>query len=277
MEFSSHNRTLTITKKTGVIGIINVTPDSFVATSRAQTEAEIIARAHEYIEGGADILEIGGESTGPGSKDVSVSDECARVLPAVQILRQHFPQCWIAVDTYKADVASQAFAAGADLINDVTAGRGDDRMFSVVSEARCPFIVMYAKDLSARTTIADAHYVDVIATITSFLTERIDAAKKSGITQIIVDPGLGHFVSSDPAVSWEILTRLAELITLGPILVSPARKSFLAGPTQLPASLRLPATIAANCLASVNGASFIRTHDVRQTRQALDAVSSILR
>ncbi len=277
MKFTSRNRTLAITKKTNVIGVINVTPDSFVTASRVQTEAEIIARAREYIDGGAEILEIGGESTGPGSKDVSVSDECARVLPAVQILRQHFPQCWIAVDTYKSEVASQALSEGADLINDVTAGRGDDQMFSVIAEARCPVILMFAKDSSARTTIADARYVDVIATITSFLSERIDAAKKSGISQIIVDPGLGHFVSSDPAVSWEILTRLAELIPLGPILVSPARKSFLAGPTQLPSSLRLPATIAANCLASVNGASFIRTHDVRQTRQALDAVSSIIR
>lgn len=266
-----------MTKKTGVIGVINVTPDSFVSTSRAQTEAEIIARAREYIDGGADILEIGGESTGPGSHDVSASDECARVVPAVRILRQHFPQCWIAVDTYKSDVASQALSEGADVINDVTAGRGDAQMFSVIAQARCPVILMYAKDSSARTTIADAHYVDVIATITSFLRERIDAAKKSGITQIIIDPGLGHFISSDPAVSWEILTRLTELVPLGPILVSPARKSFLAGPTKIPPSLRLPATIAASCLASVNSASFIRTHDVRQTRLALDAVSNILR
>lgn len=277
MELHSRHRTLQITKKTGIVGVINVTPDSFVVGSRAQTESDILTLAKECIDGGADILEIGGESTGPTSTDVSVSDELMRVLPAVVLLREHFPECWITVDTYKSDVAREAIAAGADMINDVTAGRGDADMFTVLAEAKCPVTLMYAKDSSARTTVAETQYDDVIGTVSAFLSERIAAAKKAGITQIIVDPGLGHFVSSDPAVSWEILTRLSELAALGPILVSPSRKSFLAGPTKLPPTERLPATIAANCLASLNGASFIRTHDVRQTRLSLDAVSRILR
>ncbi len=277
MELYSRGRILQIRKKTGIVGVINVTPDSFVAASRAQTEQDILSLARECLGGGADILEIGGESTGPASHDVSLTDELARVLPAVTILRKNFPQCWIAVDTYKSDVAREVLAAGADMINDVTAGRGDSEMFSILAEAQCPVTVMYAKDSSARTTVTDTQYDDVIRTVSTFLSERIAAAKKAGITQIILDPGLGHFVSSDPAVSWEILTRLSELTTLGPVLVSPSRKSFLAGPTKLPTIERLPATIAANCLASLNGASFIRTHDVRQTRSSLDAVSHILR
>lgn len=277
MELHSRGRILRISKKTGIVGVINVTPDSFVAASRAQAEEEILSLARECMDGGADILEIGGESTGPASHDVSVADEIARVLPAVVLLRKNFPECWIAVDTYKSEVVREALAAGADMINDVTAGRGDTEMFAVLAKAQCPLTVMYAKDSSARTTVADTQYDDVIRTVTEFLSERIAAAKKSGITQVIVDPGLGHFVSSDPAVSWQILTRLAELTVLGPILVSPSRKSFLAGPGKLPPTERLPATLAASCLASLNGASFIRTHDVRQTRQSLDAVSHILR
>ncbi len=277
MELHSRGRILQIKKKTGIVGVINVTPDSFVAASRAQTEKDILSLARECIDGGADILEIGGESTGPTSQDVSLADELDRVLPAVTLLRKNFPQCWIAVDTYKSEVAREVLAAGADMINDVTAGRGDREMFTVLAEAQCPVTLMYAKDFSARTTIADTHYDDVIRTISAFLSERIAAAKKAGITQIIVDPGLGHFVSSDPVVSWEILTRLSELAALGHILVSPSRKSFLAGPTRLPPIERLPATIAASCLASLNGATFIRTHDVRHTRFSLDAVSHILR
>ncbi len=275
MELHSHGRTLRIKQKTGIIGVINVTPDSFIAGSRAETPDQLLARARECLEGGADILEIGGESTGPGSVFVSEQEELSRVLPAVTQLRKNFPQAWIVVDTWKAPVAHAALDAGADLINDVTAGRGDETMFDVLREAGCPVILMYAKDPSARTTSAPTQYDDVVATVSAFLAERIAAAKKAGVSQVIVDPGLGHFVSSDPAYSWQLLTRLDECRSLGPILVSPARKSFLAGPSKLPPSERLHATLAASGLAAVRGASLIRTHDVRQTRRVLDALQSI--
>ena len=277
MELVSKGRTLSLSKKTGIVGVINVTPDSFVLASRGSTVDAVLALAHEYLDGGADILEIGGESTGPKSVDISVENELARVIPAVTILKKNFPATWISVDTWKSVVAREALQAGADMINDVTAGRGDPKIFTVLSEAKCPIVLMYAKDSSPRTTTENIRYDDVIKAITDFLLERIDAAKKAGIQSIIIDPGLGHFVSSDPAYSWEILTRLSELRILGPLLVSPARKSFLMGPQALPASERLGATIAANCLAAIQGATFIRTHDVRQTRQALDAMSALIR
>lgn len=275
MELYSGHRTLRLGDKTCVVGVINVTSDSFVVASRAEEPSDIVALAQEYIDGGADILEVGGESTGPDSHDVSVTQELGRVVPAVTLLRERFPDTWISVDTYRADVARAALAAGADMINDVTAGRGDPQMFAVIAEAGCPVILMYAKDPTARTTVSDTRYDDVIATVAAFLSERLAAARKSGITQMIVDPGLGHFVSSDPTYSWEILTRLTELRDMAPILVSPSRKSFLAGPTKLPPSERLAATIAANCLASINGATFIRTHDVRETHRALDGVEGL--
>lgn len=276
MELRSNGSTLRLKHKTGIVGVINVTSDSYVPDSRAQAPEDILALARECIDGGADILEIGGESTGPTSGDVPVADELMRVVPAVTLLRKNFPKAWIAVDTWKSEVARQAIAAGADMINDVTAGRGDDRMFSLLADAGVPAVLMYAKDASARTTVADTRYDDVVRTIRDFLITRIEIARKAGITQIIVDPGLGHFVSSDPAVSWEILTRLSEFCDLGPVLVSPSRKSFLAGPTVLPVSDRLPATLAAGCLAALKGASFIRTHDVRRTREALQSISGIL-
>ncbi len=277
MELRSKGRTLTLLHRTGIVGVMNTTPDSYIPGSRAETSDAILTLAEKYIHDGADILEIGGESTGSASSDVSVGDELARVVPAVTLLRKKFPDVWISVDTYKADVAREALAAGADMINDITAGRGDERMFGVIADAGCPVVLMYAKDDSPRTTIQDIRYDDVIKTIKEFLAVRMAAARKFGIDQILLDPGLGHFISSDPAYSWEILMRLSELTSLGPVLVSPSRKSFLAGTSALPASERLPATIAANCIASLNGAALIRTHNVHETRQALDAIARIVR
>lgn len=277
MELHSGTRTFSPVTKTSVVAVLNATPDSYVVSSRAQSETDIVALAREALEGGADILEIGGESTGPGSKDVSVSDEMERVVPAVKALRRHFPACWIAVDTWKSEVAAQALMAGADIVNDVTAGRGDPEMFSVVAKAKAPIVLMYAKDESARTTLWKREYDDVVAVISAFLSGRISAARSAGISHIIADPGLGHFVSSEPQYSWEILTRLTEFSSLAPILVSPSRKSFLAGQPPLPVEERLPATIAASVLASLNGASFVRTHDVRRVRSALDAIARIIR
>ncbi len=276
MKFVAKNRCVDLRHATSIIGVLNRTEDSYVATSRVAHLDSVLALAQQYIDEGADILEIGGESTGPSSVDISASDERERVVPAVTVMRKKFPDVIISVDTYKADVARAALLAGADMINDITAGRGDDRMLSVVASAGCPVVLMYAKDSSARTTISDMRYNDVIQTISEFLAQRLETARSAGIKHIIIDPGLGHFVSSDSAYSWEILARLSELTSLGPVLVSPSRKSFLAGPSDLPVAERLPATLAASCLASLQGASFIRTHDVRATHQALDAIATML-
>lgn len=259
------------TTTTSIIGVLNVTPDSFYTPSRTESADALLSQAQDFLEHGADILEIGGESTGPQSKDVSLEDELQRVIPAVLALRKKFPEARIAVDTWKSAVAKAALDAGANLINDVTAGRGDSAMFSVVAAAGCPLVLMYAKDATARTTIHSEQYDDVIETVRNFLSERIAAAEAAGIAKssLILDPGLGHFVSSDPAVSYEILARLSELQDLGPLLVSPSRKSFLAGPEQSPPEERLPATLAASALAFLQGASFLRTHDVADTKKMI--------
>lgn len=277
MELTSRGRTLRLQHRTSVIGVINVTPDSFYDGGTHLTSENILTTAKEYLDSGADVIEIGGESTGPTSIDVSLDEERARVLPAVTLLRKTFPDAWIAVDTYKSVIADEVLTAGADMINDITAGRGDEQMFAVIAEAQCPIVLMYSKDSSPRTSVSSMQYDDVLRTIHDFLSARMQAAKHAGITQMMIDPGLGHFVSADPAYSWEILTRLTELVTLGPLLLSPSRKSFLAGRSALPPSERLAATLAASCLASIQGASFIRTHDVARTREVLDAVCGIVR
>lgn len=235
-------------------------------------------RAGRLLAEGADILEVGGESTGPASKDVSAAEEMRRVVPVAEALHRKFPDATISVDTWKAAVAEAALAAGASMINDVTAGRGDARMFSVVARTEVRVVLMYAKDPTPRTTVEAQEYDDVAATIKTFLRGRRDAAVAAGIdaSRIILDPGLGHFVSSLPRYSFQIIARLREFADLGcPLLLSPSRKSFLAGKDNLPVRDRLPETIAASAIAVLNGASFIRTHDVLEVRRGIEVAENI--
>ncbi len=276
MQLVSGSKVLSL-ERVRIVGVLNVTPDSFVSESRVATAEDSVSRALQLHEDGADILEIGGQSTGPGSPDVSLEEELDRVIPAVKAIRDALPDAWIAVDTFQAAVARSSLFAGADLINDVTAGRGDPAMLSVIAHFRCPYVLMYAKDATPRTSKSERIYEDVIAAIHAFLSERKAAAMSAGVleAQIIVDPGLGHFVSSDPRYSFEIIRRLREFTDLAPVLLSPSRKSFLAGSNNLAVSERLPATLAATAMAVVHGARFIRTHDVQETRELVDGLAKI--
>jgi dihydropteroate synthase len=274
MQLVSGNKRLDLQSRVAVVAILNATPDSYHPGGRSTDPALLAAYARQAIADGADLLEIGGESTGPRSPDVTAEQELDRVLPALYLIRGRFPQAWISVDTTKAIVAQAALTAGADMINDVSAGRADEAMFSVIARHHCPYVLMYAKDPTSRTVQEDVQYDDVIATIFHFLSERIAAAKEAGVatSTLIIDPGLGHFISSDARYSYEIIRRLEEFKALGPIFVSPSRKSFLAGPKNLPVDQRLPATLAATAVAVQHGATFIRTHDVGETREVVDAV-----
>ncbi len=257
-----------------LVAILNVTPDSFFDGGKWQSTEQIVVRAQQCMDQGANIIEIGGQSTGPGSIDVSLDEELRRVIPAIEALRKALPDARIAIDTFRAEVARRAIDAGATMVNDVLAGRGDAQMFDCIASARCEYVMMYSKDSSARTTKADKRYADVIGTIHTFLADRRAKAMAAGISpeRIIVDPGLGHFVSSDPKYSWQILRSLEAFADLGTVFVSPSRKSFLAGPQNLPVADRLPATLAATAVALEHGASYIRTHDVLETRRVMDVL-----
>lgn len=278
MKLVSRHRSLDLGHRVGIVAILNVTPDSYVDGGKFTQPDALIEHAVRCMEEGADILEIGGESTGPRSRDVSADEELSRVIPAVQAVRHRFPEAWIALDTWKADVARKALDVGADMINDITAGRGDPAMLPFIAAADCPYIMMYGKDTTARTTIEHRSYDDVVHVIHDFLQARLLAAHTAGVRpeQLIVDPGLGHFVSSDPQYSFDVIRSLIRFSDLGPILVSPSRKSFLAGPRNLPPSDRLPATLAATVIAALNGARFIRTHDVKETREVLEVVGEVV-
>ena len=263
-----YNHVMTTVK---IVGALNVTPDSFHDGGKYLSIEAAVERAGQMLNDGAEIIEIGGESTGPKSPEVPLEEELQRVIPVITAIRKAYPAAHISVDTWKSAVAHEALTAGVMMINDVTAGRSDSKMFTVLAHSSAQYVLMYSKDATPRTSIHAQHYDDVVKTVMSFLRERKAAAVSAGIPtdRIILDPGLGHFVSSDPKYSFEILRRLREFDTLGsPLFLSPSRKSFLAGARNLPTEERLPGTIAASVIAVLNGASYIRTHDVRELRRA---------
>jgi dihydropteroate synthase len=254
-----------------IVGVLNVTPDSYFDGGKYDQTQTAVDRAEVMISEGADIIEVGGESTGPGSNEVSSQEEIMRTIETIKAIKAAYPDQNVSIDTYKSEVAKRAINAGVMMVNDITAGRGDPNMFSVVAATEIDYVLMYSKDSTARTTIKDLHYDDVIATIKAFLTDRIAKAQEAGIdaSHIIVDPGLGHFVSAIPEYSFTIIDSLEDFAELAPVFISPSRKSFLAGPKNLPTSQRLPATITASINCMTNGASYIRTHDVKEVVEAL--------
>jgi dihydropteroate synthase len=212
-----------------IMGILNVTPDSFADGGKHDTYEKAVARGLEMISEGVDIIDIGGESTRPGAARVSAAEEQARVIPVIEKLTQTGVP--ISIDTMRAETAELAITAGASVVNDVSGGLADDLMFETVAEMGCPYILMHwrghSKDMDAR-----AIYRDVVAEVIAELTIQIDAALKSGIAKsnLIIDPGLGF--AKDAAQNWEILNRIEEITGLGfPVLIGGSRKRFLGGET----------------------------------------------
>lgn len=266
-----------------IMGILNVTPDSFSTSFDGgalfvggKIDPKLVMKKVEaMIDEGADYIDIGGESTGPGSVDVSPKEELARVKPVLDLLKKNkiYKKVKVSVDTYHSTVASAALESGMTMINDVTALRGDPKMASVLAKSKCEIVMMYSKDATARTTREKLSYDDVVKTVISFLEERINFAVAKGISRdrLVLDPGMGAFVSGEPKYSFEILRRLKELQIFGlPILVGTSRKSFLGGKLDE----RGESTLASSCVAYINGASFLRVHDVGAARRGLDAIWS---
>ncbi len=251
-----------------IMGILNLTPDSFSDGGRHNEIRKAIKRVKEMESEGTDIIDIGGESTGPNSPNISLEEEQKRVMPILKAILK-ITKLPISIDTYKAKIAEEAIRLGAKMINDVTGLRGDKAMAKIAAKYQVPIIIMYSKDSSARTTLQEKHYPNVIKTIKDFLTKQIKYAKKNGLknSQIIIDPGMGNFISKVPKYSFEILNKLAELKQLKfPICIGASRKSFIGG-TMAERDLKGQVISA---IAYLNGASIIRTHDVKGTKQIIE-------
>jgi len=263
-----------------LMGILNTTPDSFSDGSLFFKMDAALAQARKIIADGADWLDIGGESTGPGSTDVTLDEELQRVIPLIQKIRTE-SEIWISVDTWKAEVARQSLEAGADAVNDVTALRGDAEMAKVIAEYQVPVIIMFSKDRSGRTSRQDSDYVDVVDTLKSFFRERLQFAESNGIakSQIVLDPGMGFFISGKAKYSFEVIRRISELHEFAlPLLLGPSRKSFLAGVSQGRslnfAERDIPCAAVAG-IALWQGVALLRFHEVEQGRLLIDTIEAL--
>lgn len=252
--------------RTLVMGILNVTPDSFSDGGRFATPDEAVEEARRLIAEGADIVDVGGESTRPGAHPVPEDVELERVRPVVEALACD-PRVRISIDTRSPRVAAACLAAGATLANDVS-GLADPEMARVAAAAGAGVVIMHSRG-TPQTMAQWAVYRDVMREVIDELRPRVEQARKAGIREIYVDPGIGF--AKTPAQSFELLRRLGELRELGcPILIGPSRKSFLGVlPGMEEIGQRLEGTIAAAVIAAMNGASVVRVHDVRPVKKAL--------
>jgi dihydropteroate synthase len=260
-----------------VMGIVNVTPDSFSDGGQYLDVAAAIDHGLELEADGAAILDVGGESTRPGAEPVSESEELRRVIPVIDGLRARGAEARISIDTSKAPVAQAAIAAGASIVNDVTALRGDPAMVDVVAEHGVECCLMHMLG-EPRTMQQDPHYDEVVADVKGFLEARMSFAVAHGVAEerILLDPGIG-FGKTD-VHNLELLGRLHELTELGrPIVIGTSRKSFLGRLTGRPVKDRLAATIATNVIAYERGARIFRVHDVAPVRDALLITAATVR
>jgi dihydropteroate synthase len=251
------------------MGIVNVTPDSFSDGGRYLETSSAIAHGLDLACEGAAILDVGGESTRPGAEAVPSDEECRRVIPVVEGLVAAAVNARISVDTSKTEVAERALAAGATIVNDVTALREAPRIAELVAQTGADLCLMHMVG-TPRTMQQDPHYEDVVSEVKRFLEERMAFAISQGVAeeQILLDPGLGF--GKTVAHNLELIRRLPELAALGrPVLVGASRKSFLGRITGREVDDRLAATIAANVLAYERGATIFRVHDVAPLLDAL--------
>ena len=261
-----------------IVGILNVTPDSFSDGGEFFDPESAAHHAATMLDEGAGIIDVGGESTRPGSDPVPQEEEARRVLPVIERILAVRPDAVISIDTYRAGTAAAALETGARLVNDVTALRGDPRMASVVAEAGCPVVLMHMKG-EPKTMQKEPRYENVVGEVREFLARRAEYAVESGVRSenVIVDPGIGFGKNLEHNLA--LLRALDVLVNLGfPILVGASRKRFIGTLTGVEeARERVFGTVAATVLAYEKGARFFRVHDVRANRDALAVAEAMLR
>lgn len=276
-------------ERTYIMGILNVTPDSFsgdgVATNEEDVIAKAVAQAKQFVADGADIIDIGGESTRPGSTPVDAAEEMARVIPVIKAVRQAVAVP-ISIDSYRASVAEAALAAGANWLNDVWGARMDPGMATLAAQANCPIVLMHnrskPKDVAQEEKLGGrfigVNYDDLIADIKRELQESIDICLKAGVqtSQIILDPGIGF--GKTVKQNLQLLTQLNQFKTMGfPILIGPSRKSFIGYTLDLPPDQRVEGTAATVAIGIDRGADIVRVHDVQAMARVARMTDAVVR
>jgi dihydropteroate synthase len=254
--------------KPKVMGILNLTPDSFFEGSRVnQDEDSILHSTEKMIREGADFLDLGGYSTRPGAENISCEEEKKRVIPAVSLIKKYFPEILISVDTFRSQVAKAAVESGADLINDISSGNLDLTMLQTVSQLGVPYISMHMRG-TPQTMQAQTEYANLIPEIIRYFSEKLDQFKKLGIKDVIIDPGFGFAKTKDQ--NFELLRELKTFKMLGmPILVGVSRKSMIYKSLDCQPSEALNGTTALHMFALLQGANILRVHDVKEAKETI--------
>ncbi len=250
-----------------VMGIINATPDSFYESHLQKGMAATLALANKMIKDGADILDIGGQSTRPGSERISAAEEIDRVLPVIEEILKIFPEVILSIDTYHSKVAEAAVNSGAKMVNDISGGTMDLEMLAMVGTLNVPYCCMHIKGDPA-TMQSLANYKDITKEVLDYFIKKIDAANKAGIKDIIIDPGFGF--AKNAAHNFELLKNMDALKMLGkPILAGLSRKATIYKTLGITAGEALNGTTVMNTIALMNGASILRVHDVKEARETV--------
>lgn len=265
----------TLGQRTWIMGVINVTPDSFSDGGLYFEEERAVERGMELEAEGADIIDVGGESTKPGSEPIAAEEELKRIIPVISALRKRTSSL-ISVDTTKSEVAQAALDEGADIINDISSFRFDSKMLPLAAQKQVPVVLMHMKGIP-KTMQDNPRYEDVVLEVKAFFKEKIQAAQEHGIKKekIIIDPGIGFGKGlKDNLV---LINRLQTFEELGcPLLVGVSRKSFIGKILNLPAAERLEGTIASALLSIINGAHILRVHDVAAVKRAVLVAEAII-
>lgn len=275
VELEIKGKYYTLGNKTWLMGILNITPDSFSDGGIFLDNEKAVKRGLEMEKEGAQIIDVGGESTRPGSEPVSLEEEISRVIPVIKRLKEK-TKAFISIDTTKAAVAEQALDAGADIINDISAGRFDNNMLSLAAEREVPIVLMHMKG-NPKNMQDNPFYLDLTSEIKDFFQERIHAALCSGVKEkhIILDPGIGF--GKNLFHNLEIIRNLGFLNDFQrPILLGVSRKSFIGEILNLPANQRIEGTLAACVLGIIYGAHILRVHDVKEVKKAVALTEAVL-
>jgi dihydropteroate synthase len=250
-----------------VMGIINITPDSFFEGHLNKKESELLLIAEKMIEDGASILDIGGQSTKPGSKRISADEELSRVIPALDLIRKNFPEIIISIDTYYSKVAAIAIESGADMVNDISAGNLDEEMIPTVGKLKVPYVCMHMQG-TPETMQQNPIYDNITLEIIQFFSKKIEACRKAEINDIIIDPGFGFGKTLEH--NFTLLREMKSLQILDcPILAGISRKGMIYKTLETSPENALNGTTVANTLALINGARILRVHDVKEAIEAI--------
>lgn len=256
-----------------VMGILNITPDSFFEGSRVNTESEILALAEKLLSEGSTFLDVGGYSSRPDAEDITPEEECSRVIKAVKAIVKEFPEALLSVDTFRADVAKQGIQEGASLINDISAGELDAKMFETIATLKVPYIAMHMRG-TPQTMKELTSYDDLMREVMRYFVEKINRLKELGVNDVILDPGFGFAKTIDQ--NFELLAHLDYFKNLNrPILVGLSRKSMIWKTLNITADEALNGTIALNMAALLKGTSILRVHDVKEATEVIKLYSKL--